>query len=246
MRRMEKVTGRSDDMIILRGVNVFPTQIEEMLLRCPALSPHTMIELTREGRLDEIDVHRRGARRTLPTPPRAPPRRARLRSTIKDTIGVSAQGAGRATPARSSARPARPSARESTERPTRTCRWPAPAPPTTTTSAARSWIARPSLFAATRLRPRLDGKIAAACGVSKALLYHYYEDKEALLFDVIRVHLQELLEVVRDADQHARSPRGAAADLVGALLDAYRDADAAAPGADQRDVVAAAGAADAR
>src|SRR5436305_816558 len=52
MRRMEKVTGRSDDMLIVRGVNVFPTQIEEQLLRCPGLSPHYQIELRREQRLD--------------------------------------------------------------------------------------------------------------------------------------------------------------------------------------------------
>jgi phenylacetate-CoA ligase len=51
-RRMEKVTGRSDDMMIVRGVNVFPTQIEELLLRCQGLSPHYLIELTREDRLD--------------------------------------------------------------------------------------------------------------------------------------------------------------------------------------------------
>jgi phenylacetate-CoA ligase len=57
MRRMEKVTGRSDDMIILRGVNVFPTQIEEQLLRVKGLAPHFQIELTREGRMDEMTVH---------------------------------------------------------------------------------------------------------------------------------------------------------------------------------------------
>ena len=51
-RRMEKVTGRSDDMMIIRGVNVFPTQIEELLLRCQRLSPHYLIELSREDRLD--------------------------------------------------------------------------------------------------------------------------------------------------------------------------------------------------
>jgi phenylacetate-CoA ligase len=51
-RRMEKVTGRSDDMMIIRGVNVFPTQIEELLLRCEGLSPHYLIELAREDRLD--------------------------------------------------------------------------------------------------------------------------------------------------------------------------------------------------
>lgn len=52
MRRMEKVTGRSDDMMIVRGVNVFPTQIEEQLLRCAGLSPHYLIELRRDQRLD--------------------------------------------------------------------------------------------------------------------------------------------------------------------------------------------------
>jgi len=52
MRRMEKITGRSDDMMIVRGVNVFPTQIEEQLLRCEGLSPHYQIELRRDQRLD--------------------------------------------------------------------------------------------------------------------------------------------------------------------------------------------------
>ncbi len=56
MRRIEKITGRSDDMIILRGVNVFPTQIEEQLMRCPGLAPHFQIELTREGRMDAMTV----------------------------------------------------------------------------------------------------------------------------------------------------------------------------------------------
>ncbi|MGL3214478.1 phenylacetate--CoA ligase PaaK [Bradyrhizobium sp. BR 1433] len=56
MRRMEKVTGRSDDMIILRGVNVFPTQIEEALLATDWCGGHFVIELTREGRMDEMTV----------------------------------------------------------------------------------------------------------------------------------------------------------------------------------------------
>ena len=56
-RRMEKVTGRADDMIVLRGVNVFPTQIEEQVLRVPGLAPHFQIELVREGRLDAMRVH---------------------------------------------------------------------------------------------------------------------------------------------------------------------------------------------
>jgi len=57
MRRMEKVTGRSDDMIILRGVNVFPTQIEEALLATEWCGGHFIIELTREGRMDQMAVH---------------------------------------------------------------------------------------------------------------------------------------------------------------------------------------------
>jgi len=57
MRRMEKVTGRTDDMMIVRGVNVFPTQFEEQLLRCDGLAPHFYIELFREHRLDSVRLH---------------------------------------------------------------------------------------------------------------------------------------------------------------------------------------------
>jgi phenylacetate-CoA ligase len=56
MRRMEKITGRSDDMMIVRGVNVFPTQIEELILKQPVLAPHYQCILTREGPLDELTV----------------------------------------------------------------------------------------------------------------------------------------------------------------------------------------------
>lgn len=56
LRRMEKVTGRSDDMIILRGVNLFPTQIEEMLLATDWCGGHFLLELTREGRMDELTI----------------------------------------------------------------------------------------------------------------------------------------------------------------------------------------------
>ncbi len=56
MRRMEKVTGRSDDMMIVRGVNVFPTQIEELLLKIEPLSAHYQVVLTREGRMDDMEV----------------------------------------------------------------------------------------------------------------------------------------------------------------------------------------------
>ncbi|MCL3997584.1 phenylacetate--CoA ligase PaaK [Streptomyces lavenduligriseus] len=86
-RRMEKITGRSDDMVILRGVNLFPTQIEEIVLRTPGVAPHFQLRLTREGRLDALTV-RAEAR------PDAPPevREAAARSIIaavKDGIGVS-------------------------------------------------------------------------------------------------------------------------------------------------------------
>ncbi len=87
MRRMEKVTGRTDDMIILRGVNLFPTQIEELILRTPALSPHFQCVLTREGRLDgmTVTVERRpeAARET------ADAAGAELARLVKATIGVS-------------------------------------------------------------------------------------------------------------------------------------------------------------
>ena len=56
MRRMEKITGRSDDMMIIRGVNVFPTQVEELILRQPELSPHYVMELTKEGPMDHLSV----------------------------------------------------------------------------------------------------------------------------------------------------------------------------------------------
>ncbi|MEV7646384.1 phenylacetate--CoA ligase PaaK [Arthrobacter sp. NPDC089319] len=56
MRRIGRITGRSDDMIILRGVNLFPTQIEEIALRIPGLSPHFQLEITRPHRMDELTV----------------------------------------------------------------------------------------------------------------------------------------------------------------------------------------------
>lgn len=56
MRRMEKITGRNDDMIILRGVNLFPTQIEELVLEMEHLTPHFILELTRTGNMDDMTV----------------------------------------------------------------------------------------------------------------------------------------------------------------------------------------------
>jgi phenylacetate-CoA ligase len=56
MRRMARITGRSDDMLIIRGVNVFPSQIEEILLKNDMLSPHYVLEVRRDGHLDDLDV----------------------------------------------------------------------------------------------------------------------------------------------------------------------------------------------
>jgi phenylacetate-CoA ligase len=56
MRRMDRIRARTDDMLIIRGVNVFPSQIEEQILKCPELAPHYVIEVTRPGRTDEVTV----------------------------------------------------------------------------------------------------------------------------------------------------------------------------------------------
>jgi phenylacetate-CoA ligase len=57
MRRLQRITGRSDDMLIVRGVNVFPSQLEELIVRDPRLAPHYQIYLTRNGALDEVTLH---------------------------------------------------------------------------------------------------------------------------------------------------------------------------------------------
>ena len=87
MRRIEKITGRSDDMIILRGVNVFPTQVEELLLRVPGLSPHYQLVLSRPHRLDELTV-RVEARPDCAVDERAQ-QASRLCALIKENVGVS-------------------------------------------------------------------------------------------------------------------------------------------------------------
>jgi phenylacetate-CoA ligase len=57
MRRMDKITGRSDDMLIIRGVNVFPSQIEELILKIPRLAPAYQLVVSREGNLDQLEVN---------------------------------------------------------------------------------------------------------------------------------------------------------------------------------------------
>ncbi|QIX28113.1 phenylacetate--CoA ligase [Nocardioides sp. JQ2195] len=83
-RRMRKVTGRTDDMMIVRGVNVFPTQVEEQILAVPGLAPHYLCVLTRPGNLDELTV-RVEAETTVD-----PALGATLAERIKQRIGVSA------------------------------------------------------------------------------------------------------------------------------------------------------------
>ena len=90
MRRMEKVSGRSDDMMIVRGVNVFPTQIEELVLRVPALSGHYQIVLSREARLDQLEVQVE-ARSSSELDEARTHGASQLAHEIKSSIGVSAQ-----------------------------------------------------------------------------------------------------------------------------------------------------------
>jgi phenylacetate-CoA ligase len=80
MRRMERISGRSDDMLIIRGVNVFPSQIEELILKQPGLSPHYVLELSKEGPLDHLTVVVEGDAGAT----------AGLRHSIKSYIGISA------------------------------------------------------------------------------------------------------------------------------------------------------------
>jgi phenylacetate-CoA ligase len=85
-RRMEKVTGRSDDMIILRGVNVFPTQLEEIVIRTDGLAPHFQLVLGRDGRLDTLTVSVE-ARPDAPAERRVLAARELVRE-VKDRVGV--------------------------------------------------------------------------------------------------------------------------------------------------------------
>ncbi|MYZ06930.1 phenylacetate--CoA ligase [Streptomyces sp. SID2999] len=86
-RRMEKITGRSDDMVILRGVNLFPTQIEEIVLRTPGVAPHFQLRLTREGRMDALTV--RAEARPGATPEVREAAARSIAAGAKDGIGVS-------------------------------------------------------------------------------------------------------------------------------------------------------------
>jgi phenylacetate-CoA ligase len=86
MRRMERITGRSDDMLIIRGENVFPTQIEELILQPKELAPHYVLEVSREGALDQLAV-------LVELAPGAADARsaAAVEHAIKAYVGVSAE-----------------------------------------------------------------------------------------------------------------------------------------------------------
>lgn len=91
MRRMQKITGRSDDMMIVRGVNVFPTQIEELILKQPGLAPHYQCILTREGPLDTLTVAVEVAAGVAPDGSEAQSAADTLAHHIKSFIGTSAR-----------------------------------------------------------------------------------------------------------------------------------------------------------
>ncbi|MEU5249583.1 phenylacetate--CoA ligase PaaK [Streptomyces asoensis] len=86
-RRMQKVTGRSDDLVIVRGVNLFPTQVEEIVLGTPAVAPHFQLRLTREGRLDALTV--RAEARPDATPEDRDTAARTIAAAVKEGIGVS-------------------------------------------------------------------------------------------------------------------------------------------------------------
>ncbi|TXH68628.1 MAG: phenylacetate--CoA ligase [Thiothrix sp.] len=88
MRRMAKITGRSDDMMIIRGVNVFPTQIEEILLKIATLSPHYQIEISRDGNLDHLTVNVEARSNQVSEAERATAAKE-LQHRIKVLVGVS-------------------------------------------------------------------------------------------------------------------------------------------------------------
>ena len=90
-RRMEKVTGRSDDMIILRGVNVFPSQIEEIVLRTPGVAPHFQLELTKRGRMDHLTVRAEVRPDAAADPQLRTTAAAAIAHGIKEGVGVTVE-----------------------------------------------------------------------------------------------------------------------------------------------------------
>ena len=89
MRRMEKITGRSDDMMIIRGVNIFPTQIEEQLLKIDSLSPHFQIRLIKDGRMDKMIVYTEHYKSEDVEQSYVENLSANLKKRVKDIMGLS-------------------------------------------------------------------------------------------------------------------------------------------------------------
>ena len=89
MRRMEKITGRSDDMMIIRGVNIFPTQIEEQLLKIDSLSPHFQIKLIKDGRMDKMIVYTEHYKSEDIEKSSKEDLAANLKKRVKDIMGLS-------------------------------------------------------------------------------------------------------------------------------------------------------------
>ncbi len=222
MRRMEKITGRSDDMIILRGVNVFPTQIEEQILKCAGLAPHFQIELSTSGRMDDMTVH---VECTIAS---ASDRRARRRARNWRTTSRAWSGSppGSTLPSRARWRVprARPSAWSTTgtgpEVMARTIAKDHEAKREAILKTAAVFFAKQGFDRASMV------KLADACGVSKALIYHYYPSKDALLFDILDTHLTALVEVVETTAAQPGTASERLRALVRAILIAYRDSDA--------------------
>ena len=110
-RRMERVTGRSDDMLIIRGVNVFPSQIEQVLAGIPGVAPHYQVVLTKQGSMDHVEVHvevapdiavRRGPRARAHAAQGRRPRSSR-RSRCRSPSSSSSRSRSRAAKAKRSA-----------------------------------------------------------------------------------------------------------------------------------------------
>jgi len=91
MRRLARITGRSDDMLIIRGVNVFPSQIEELLLKLPGVAPHYQLELTREAHLDQLAVKVECLESIAADGPARSRLQCDLQGSIKAMIGISTQ-----------------------------------------------------------------------------------------------------------------------------------------------------------
>jgi phenylacetate-CoA ligase len=91
MRRMARITGRCDDMLIIRGVNVFPSQIEELLLKLPGVAPHYQLELTREAHMDQLAVKVECVETIAGDGSLRSRLQHDLQGSIKATIGISTQ-----------------------------------------------------------------------------------------------------------------------------------------------------------